>query len=225
MNNRVELSIRADRNEIEQLISVADPLLGGIWLATDLTTLVHWIVMAATITPAPSTPDGRICRATGLVTVCAPDGEPVFLINQGDTITWLEPRQALAVRELGEQSLEIRLERLDDLDARLMSPIHHSARCDASILRTIAVGDARYLQIYDEQLPTGDPAVDAILEMIETTIDARRRLIGPTAGTLDVLQQLAHDLSATLRAYPVRSFIWATVLREQIAGMRALLAA
>lgn len=225
MMTQLQTSIRADCDDIDQLIATLEPLSGGIWLATDLTTHVHWAIMAESIAPVPETPDGGFCRANGLVTVCSPGGEPVFLINQGDTLAWIEPGQILAVRELGETMLEIRLERLDDLDARFICAHNNLWQRDTTMLRTIAVSDARHLQIYDQQLPTGDPEADANLRLIEMTIDERRRLVGPNAGTLDVMRQLACDLDRTMRVHPVRSFVWAAVLQEQIAGMRQLLAA
>ena len=225
MMTQVETSIRAERDEVEQLIATLGPLSGGIWLATDLTTHVHWTILADSIVPVEEAPDGRTCRAFGLVTVRAPDGEPVFLINQGDTLDWIEEGQILAVRELGQESLEIRLERLDDLDARLICAFSSDRQSEAAILHTIAVGHGRLLPIYDEQRPTGNPDVDRLLQTIETTIDARRRLIGPASGTLDVLEQMTRDLHRTLRTHQVRSYIWATVLQEQIDTMRQRLAA
>ena len=217
--------IRAEQDDINGLIASLQPLTGGFWLATDLKTHVHWTIVADHLRPVVESPEDRICRAFGLVTVCAPDGEPVFLINERDTLDWLEPERILAVRELGDESCEIRLERLDDLDVRLIDAFNLQNVCDNTTLRTIAVGQSRYIQVYDDQLPTGSAEVDAALQMIEMTIDARRRLIGPTSGTLDVLEQMARDLDQTLRAYPIRAYIWAAVLQEQIATMRELLAA
>ena len=215
----------AEQDDIQHLIASLQPLTGGFWLATDLKTHVHWTIMADHVRPVIESPEDRICRAFGLVTVCAPDGEPVFLIHERDTLDWLEPERILAVRELGDESCEIRLERLDDLDVRLIDAFNLQNGIANSTPRTIAVRQSRYLQVYDDQLPTGNPEADAALQMIEMTIDARRRLIGPSSGTLDVLEQMANDLDQTLRAYPIRSFIWAAVLREQIASMRELLAA
>jgi len=217
--------VRAEPDNIDVLIASLQPLTGGFWLATDVKTLVHWTIRAARIRSVISSPEDRICRAFGLVTVCAPDGEPVFLINERDTLQWLEPERIIAVRELGDESCEIRLERLDDLDVRLIDTFNLHTGCDNATRRTIAVGQSRYLQIYDDQLPTSNPDADAALQMIEKTIDARRRLIGPTAGTLDVLDQMAADLDQTLRTCTVCSYIWAAVLQEQIASMRELLAA
>lgn len=213
------------RDEIECVVAALEPLAGSFWLATDLTTLVHWTVAAGSISPVSDTSERGFCRAFGLVTICDPKGEPVFLINERDTIGWVEPERILAVRELGEESCEIRLERLDDLDARPIGAVNLACRADSDPrLRTIAIGRAAHLQVYDDQLPTGDDDVDALLGTIETTIDARRRLFGPAAGTLDVMEQLERDLDATLRTRPVRSYIWAAVLREQIASMRQSLA-
>jgi hypothetical protein len=36
---------------------------------------------------------------------------------------------------------------------------------------------------------------------------------------------MAHDLDLTLRSYPIRSYVWAAVIQEQIAAMRGQLAA
>jgi hypothetical protein len=217
--------VRAERDDIECLIATLEPLTGGIWLATDLRTHVHWTIMAAHLCPVNESPENRICRANGLVTVCSPASEPVFLIHERDTLEWLEPERVLAVRELGDASCEIRLERLDDLDARLIDAFNICAQPDESIPRLIGVGHARYIQVYDDQLLTGDPDVDATFRMIESTIDARRRLIGPNAGTRDVLKQMSCDLDRILRTGNVRSYIWAAVLHEQIAAMRQQLAA
>ncbi|HEX5167337.1 MAG TPA: hypothetical protein VFV93_18155 [Thermomicrobiales bacterium] len=225
MTTRPDAQILADCDDTDTLVAALAPLTGAIWLATDLTTLVHWTFMAGSVDVVPEPAVGRICRAFGLVTVCAPSGEPVFLINQGDALEWIEPGQVLAVREMDDPALEIRIERLDDLDARLISAHHIGSDCDTTTFRTISAGSGQYVQIYDEQLPTGDAGTDAFLLMIESTIDARRRLIGPTAGTLEVMHQLACDLEQTLRMHPIRSYIWAAVLREQIASMRQLLAA
>ena len=225
MTTRPDAQILADCDDTETLFAALAPLTGAIWLATDLTTHVHWTFAAGSIDLVPEPEVGRICRAFGLVTVSTPDGEPVFLFNQGDALEWIEPGHVLAVREMDDPTLEIRVERLDDLDARLISAHNLNGRSDAGPLRTISAGPGQYVQIYDDQLPTGDPDADNILRMIELTIEARRRLIGPTAGTLEVMQQLTRDLEQALRAYPVRSYIWAAVLREQIASMRQLLAA
>ncbi len=218
-------AICAKPGDIDCLIASLRPLSGGYWLATDLKTHVHWTIPADQIRPVIESPSDRICRAFGLVTVCAPDGQPVFLINERDTLDWLEPERVLAVRELGDASCEIRLERLDDLDARLIDQFSVQNRCDNQPFRTIEVERSRFLQVYDDQLPTGSADADAALLMIERTIDARRQLIGPTSGTRDVLEQMARDLDLTLRTYAIRSFIWAAVLQEQIASMRELLAA
>jgi hypothetical protein len=215
---------RAQHDNIDELIAALDPLLGGIWLATDLRTLFHWTITAAQIMPVLEFPEDRVCRAFGIVTISAPDGQPVFLINERDTIEWIEAGQMLAVQELGEASCEIRLERLDDDDARLIDAFN-LGNTGSDSLRTIAVGNARYLQIYDDQLPTGCPNADANLRMIEATIDARQRLIGPTAGTREVIEQMAVDLDQTMRSCPVQSYIWAAVLQERIAGIRARMAA
>jgi hypothetical protein len=217
--------ISAEHNDIECLIATLEPLTGGIWLATDLRTHVHWTIMAARILPVIETTDVRVCRANGLVTVCAPDNEPVFLIHERDTLEWLEPGLILAVRELGAEECEIRLERLDDIDVPLIDAFNVRSRQDLSTLRTISVGLSCHVQIYDEQLPTGDPDADAAMRMIEATIDARRRLIGPTAGSLEVMHQMDADLEQTLRVCNLRSYIWAAVLQEQIACMRQQLAA
>jgi hypothetical protein len=225
MTTRPETQIIADCDDTETLISTLEPLTGAIWLATDLSTHVHWTFTAGSIDLVPEPEVGRICRAFGLVTVSTPGGEPVFLFNQGDALEWIEPGQVLAVREMEDPTLEIRIERLDDIDTRLISAHSINGRSDAATLRTVSAGPGQYVQIYDDQLPTGDPDVDSVLRMIELTIEARRRLFGPTAGTLEVMQQLACDLEQTLRAHPIRSYIWAAVLREQIASMRQLLAA
>lgn len=217
--------VRAEQDDIECLIATLEPLTGGIWLATDLRTHVYWTIMAAQLCPVNESPEDRICRAHGLVTVCSPEGEPVFLIHERDTLNWLEPERILAVRELGDASCEIRLERLDDLDARLIDAFNICAQTDESIPRMIGVGQSRYIQVYDDQLPTGNPDADAAFRMIESTIDARRRLIGPNAGTREVLQQMACDLDQILRTGKIRSYIWAAVLHEQITGMRRRLAA
>jgi hypothetical protein len=224
MTQQTARPVRAQHDNIDDLVTFLEPLLGGIWLATDLRTLVHWTIAADQVIPVIESPEDRVCRAFGVVTVCAPDAVPVFLINERDELEWIEAEQILAVRELGEMSCEIRLERLDDLDARQIDAFNLSQSSNDG-LRTIATGNARYLQVYDDQLPTGCPDADANLRMIEATIEARQRLIGPTAGTLDVLRQMAADLYQTMRTCPIRSYIWAAVLQERIAAARARLAA
>lgn len=224
MTQQTGKPFRAQYDNIDELIAVLEPLLGGIWLATDVRTLVHWTVMADQVTPVNESPDDVVCRAFGVVTVCAPDGVPVFLINERDTLQWIEADQILAVRELGDVTCEIRLERLDDLDVQLVDAFNLPMN-GADTLRTISAGNARHLQIYDGQLPTGCPDADSNLRMIEATIDARQRLVGPPAGTLDVLEQMAVDLDHTLRSCRIRSYIWAAVLFERIASARARLAA
>ena len=226
MTNRTMSRVRADRDEIDCLVAALMPLAGGIWLVTDLVTLVHWTVTASSVTPVTDAPDGRFCRAFGLITIRDQDEEPIFLINERDEIEWIEPNQILAVRELGDVACEMRFERLDDLGARVIEAANMGCNRSAGApLRTIALGSGQFLQIYDDQLPTGDANVDVLLRTIEETIDARRRLFGPSAGTLDVMDQLDRDLNGILRATPVRSHIWAAVLREQIACLRQALAA
>lgn len=217
-------TIRAEYDNIEQLIAALSPVCGGIWLATDIRTLVHWIVMADRVVPVIESPDDQFCRAFGIVTIVAPDGEPVFLINERDVLEWRGSERVLSVRELGDDQCEIRLERLDDLDARLIDSFNLS-RPENAERRTLAVGERRFVQVYDDQLPTGCPDADGVFRMIEMTVEARRRLIGPSAGTLDVLEQMERDLVQTLRTCPVESYIWAATLQERIARMRQLLAA
>jgi hypothetical protein len=217
--------VRAELDDIECLVATLEPLTGGIWLATDLRTHVHWTIMADRLCPVIESPEGRICRANGLVTICSPASEPVFLIHERDTLDWLEADRVLAVRELGDETCEIRLERLDDLDARLIDAFNICTQPGGSSPRMIGVGQSRYIQVYDDQLPSGDPDADAAFRMIESTIDARRRLIGPNAGTREVLDQMARDLDQILRSASLRSYIWAAILHEQIAGMRQQLAA
>ena len=223
MSTQIVSPVRVEHDDINNLIATLEPVIGGFWLATDLTTHIHWTVNAARIVPVIESAADRICRAIGVATICATNGEPVFLINERDTLDWIEPDRVVAVRELGDESCEIRLERLDDLEVRLVDSLHLHRRPDCDSLRTIAVGPSRFLQIYDDQLPTGNTDADAALRMIEMTIDSRRHLIGPATGTLDVLEQMEIELDLTLRALPVRSYVWAAVLREQIAGMRGLL--
>jgi hypothetical protein len=225
MMTRSDAQIVVDYDDTEAVISAITPLVGAIWLATDLKTDVHWTFTAGSIDLVPEPEVGRACRAFGLVTVSMPDGEPVFLFNQGDALEWIEPGQVLAVREMDDPTLEIRIERLEDLDARLISAHSFNSPLDSAPVRTISAGPGQYVQIYENQLPTGDPDADRVLRMIEQTIEARRRLIGPTSGTLEVMQQLSCDLEQTLRSHPIRSYIWAAVLREQIASMRQRLAA
>ncbi len=225
MTTQTAPPVRAERDDIQCLIATLEPLIGGIWLATDLRTHVHWTIMADRRCPVVASPEERVCRANGLVTICSPASEPVFLIHERDTLDWLEPDRVLAVRELGDESCEIRLERLDDLDARLIDAFNLNAQPDGSMPRMMGVGRSRYIQVYDDQLPTGDPDTDAAFRMIESTIDARRRLIGPNAGTREVLKQMACDLEQILRTGKVRSYIWAAVLHEQIMVMRQQLAA
>jgi hypothetical protein len=217
--------VRAELDDIERLVATLEPLTGGVWLATDLRTHVHWTLMADRLCPVIESPESRICRANGLVTVCSPASEPVFLIHERDTLDWLEPDRILAVRELGDEACEIRLERLDDLDARLIDAFNICTQSDGPTPRMIGVGQSRFVQVYDDQLPTGDPDADAAFRTIESTIDARRRLVGPNAGTREVLKQMACDLEQVLRNGKIRSYIWAAVLHEQIAGMRQQLAA
>ena len=91
----------------------------------------------------------------------------------------------------------------------------------------IGVGHARYIQIYDEQLPTGDPTIDAAFQMIETTIEARTPVDRPgTPGHSKSSKQMALQ-PGTDPPHPakVRSYIWAAVLHEQILVMRQPLAA
>jgi hypothetical protein len=224
MTQQTGKPVRAQNDNIDVLAAVLEPLLGGIWLATDLRTLVHWTIPAKHVIPVIESPEDRVCRAFGVLTVCAPDDSPVFLINERDELEWIEAEQILAVRELGDRACEIRLERLDDLDVRLIDAFN-LYQISSDGLRTISTGNARYVQIYDDQIPTGCPDADANLRLIEATIDARQRLIGPTAGTMDVLGQMATDLYQTLRTCPVRSYIWAAVLQERIASARAGMAA
>lgn len=221
-----DTTVRADRTEIERLIAALDPLSGGIWLATDFTTRIHWTIRASHVSCVTGALEGRACRASGLVTVCDPDFLPIFLIHEGDTLEWLDPGQTLAVRELGQESLEIRIERLDDLDARIIDRVNVGEYLAIDeMIRTISIGDGQFVQIYDEQLPTGDGEADAALQLIETTIEARRRLIGPASGTLDVLNQMERDLDDAMRVLPVASYVWAAVILERIALMREHLAA
>ncbi len=218
--------IRAERDDVQRLIDVLQPLTGGIWLATDMTTLFHWTISAHSVALVEADPNGRVCRAFGLATICTADAQPVFLINERDSLEWIEPGEVLAVRDLGDRSCEIRLERLDDLDARLIAAFDIQKQGQANpALRVLSVGNCQYLQIYDEQLPTGDPAADGELQTIEDTIEARRTLYGPSAGTLDVLKQMERQLDATARKYAIGSHVWAAVLRERIAGLRESLAA
>jgi hypothetical protein len=216
---------RADRASAEALADILAPLCGGIWLATDVTTHLHWVIQADHVSRVSGTLDGRSCRAFGVATVCAADGLPVFLINERDTIEWIEPGVSVAIYELGQGPCEIRLERLDDLDARTIarSSLENGSN-GGERFRTIAIAEDRLLQIYDDQLPTGNAAADVAFSAIEATIDERRRLVGPTAGTIDVLDQMTADLDQTLRTRLLHSFIWAAVLREQIADMRQSLA-
>lgn len=226
MTTRSSNFVRVHRDDVDCLITFLAPLEGAIWLVTDLTTHIHWTLEAKNVEPVVDTPDGRFCRAFGLLTICDRHGEPVFLINDGDTIDWIEPDQILAVCELGDRSCEMRFERLEDLDVHLLdvTKVQCNLANDAP-LRKIAFGSARFLQIYDDQLPTGDDEADEVLRTIEATIEARRRLIGPAAGTLDVMDELEHILDVTIRGNHVRSYIWAAVLREQIDQIRQTLAA
>lgn len=224
MRIQINVPVRAERDETERLIEALAPLSGGIWLARDLTTLVHWIVMAASVDLEPDMPDTRLCRAFGLVSVCDQTGQPVFLINEGDTLDWIEPGKILAIREPGHAPGEIRLERLNTLDAQLVNGMSDATPDDSGTRhRILKVCDDHYLPIRRDQLPTGDAAVDEALLTIETTVNARRALVGPAAGTAEVLTQLTRDLIVTLRSCTLHSYVWAAVLQEQIAGLRQTL--
>jgi hypothetical protein len=226
MTNRQEHHVRAERDDIDCLVALLAPLEGAIWLATDVATQIHWTIAASSVDPVADTPDGRFCRAHGLLTVSDCDHAPVFMINEGDSLHWIEENQILAVRELGEASCEIRLERLVDLDAEACDLERRSCRPTADLpSRTITLGTCRHLQIYDDQLPTGVDEVDERLNVIESTIGARRQLFGPATGTLDVLVKMERDLIELMRTQPVRSFVWAAVLHEQISLLRQALCA
>ena len=199
------------------MIRSLQPLCGGIWLATDLATLHHWVIQVDRITSVTRVLQGHAGRAFGLATLHAPDGTPVFVVNAGDAIEWLEPDQAVSIRELGRRDWEIRLERLDDLDARVISSEHlNNGSTTSRLLRTMALEPGRLLQIYDEQLLTGSDDADSTLADIERAVRERRSL----SGTSDALSEATVALDRLLRAQRLDSYIWAAVIREQVEGLR-----
>lgn len=210
-------AIEVTSRKIDAIVTLLRPLRGSYWLAFDRVTRCSWVVEAASIQSLPGARAGRQLPAAGVVSVCSPAGTPVFQIEQADILTWETAGERLRIREAGQRPSEIILERLDDLDAPLLTPeTVERRRAAGESLTVIEVAPDRLLEVPAALLSTGDETLDAQLTEIERTLAHRRALPGPSHGTAEALAECAQRLDAMLRGANPAVLTWVVALREDV---------
>jgi hypothetical protein len=211
----------ATRGNVNSVIADLKSLCGGLWLVMDRSTHCHWVIEVASIHTIRGTRYSREIANTGLVTISSPTGEPVFVIESNDSLTWLLPGETLLVQEGGLRGSAILLQRLDDINAPRISEESLERRLRlGEIIPTIRARDGRLIEIADCLLPTGDIEADAELKDIAATIEASVCLSDPHVSLGDVLAHLDRRLNALANRPELSSFIWLASLRETIERMQ-----
>jgi hypothetical protein len=215
---RSERAARARNRKIEGMLKTMQPLRGGLWLAFDRSTGFHWVVDAADVRLAPGVRyAGSSAGTSGVVTVRSRTGDPVFQIEEADTLEWDEPEQRLKIREGGLRGSEIVLERIADLNAPLIAGSKLGSETESGEpVRGINIEREQYVVVDDALLTTGDPEIDATLTVIESSLVTR----GGEHGSLtrEILERMNREIDQIARNENVRSFVWLTTLRQRVSS-------
>lgn len=224
MSVRSERVARARHNKIESMLKSMQSMRGAYWLAFDRSTGLHWILDVADVRLAPGVRyTGSAIGNGGVVTVRSRSGDPIFQIEEADTLVWDESERCLGVREGGFHGAEIVLERVGGLDALLISEtqlLHGSMDVAA---RGINIERDQYLPIDETYLSSGNPEIDATLTVIEASLDTCG--IDERSLSEDLLERMNCQIEALARSPKVQSYVWLTALRQRISLMARSVAA
>lgn len=192
---------------------------GGVWMAFDRSTGFHWMLDVADIRLAPGVRyTGPGTGSTGVVTLRSRSGDPIFQIEEADTLVWDEPERCLRVREGGFRGAEIVLERIGRLDADLLTEADLHADNDADdIIRAILVIAEQFMRVDESFLSTGDAEVDATLTVIESSLATRAGNGGML--TSELLQGMSARLTEIALNPQVCSYVWLISLQQRIATL------
>jgi hypothetical protein len=212
---RSERAARARNRKIESMLKTLQPMRGGLWLAFDRSTGFHWMLDVADVRLAPGVRyTGPGTGSAGVVTIRSRSGDPVFQIEEADTLVWDEPERTLRVREGGFRGAEIVLERIASLDALTLT-IDESTTVSST--RSISVENGLCLPIDDSFVSTGDAEIDATLTVIESSIATRAGEAG--ALTSELVQGMTAQLTEISRKPGLRSYVWLVTLQQRLATL------
>ena len=218
------MSVRSDRaarernRKIELMLKTLQPMRGGPWLAFDRSTGFHWTLDIAEIRLAPGVRyTGPGTGSAGIVTLRSRSGDAIFQIEEADTLLWDESERCLRVKEGGFRRAEIVLGRIGDLDLPLVSADELGAQADSSATTRAIEVDGLYAIIDALFLSTGDAEIDATLTVIESSLLTRSGDHGTLSNEL--VQGMAARLNEIALNPRLRSYVWLTALRQQLARL------